>query len=394
MRSLPLFLAAFLNDAGLYLVFAALPFRALELGAGPVGLGWLPTLYAGAYMFSASQGGRLSDRVPRLTLARVGCLLFAGGCLLLSFASSLATLYASVPTLGLAMGCFWAPIQAAVSERVPPSRLPEVVATFNISWSLGKGAGLILGGLLVELATPQTVTLLAVAPVLITAIVLPRRKAQAAAVAAARARETSGAAVTSGEEDVASPRELGLAWMTNAIAFGLVSTVNMHAPKFLLSVGSGPSDFGLLFGSVFGVQTITFLVLARFRPGRSSSRWALSLGVIAVVWFVLAPSFAWRLAAAVPFGIATGIAYEASLRASLRRPHGRGRATGMHEAVLGAGTSSMPLLAGAAASATGSLAAPFWVAGGVLAAGFVVAVLLRPRPRAAEVDRNRAPGNC
>ena len=75
-----LFVAAFLTDSALYLAFAALPFRAIELGAGPSRLGILPTLYAGAYMSCASVAGRLSDRMPRLALARVACAVFVLGC--------------------------------------------------------------------------------------------------------------------------------------------------------------------------------------------------------------------------------------------------------------------------------------------------------------------------
>ena len=39
-----LVVSAFLTDASLYLVFAAIPFRALALGAGPVALGAIPGL--------------------------------------------------------------------------------------------------------------------------------------------------------------------------------------------------------------------------------------------------------------------------------------------------------------------------------------------------------------
>ena len=91
-----LFLAAFLTDASLYLAFAALPFRAMDLGAGSISLGILPTLYAIAYMSTAQLGGRLSDRAPRLVLARFGCGLFFLGCLALSRAPALAAILLTV----------------------------------------------------------------------------------------------------------------------------------------------------------------------------------------------------------------------------------------------------------------------------------------------------------
>ena len=61
MRScLRLFVCAFVTDASLYLAFAALPFRAMELGAGPARIGILPTLYAAAYFLSANAAKNIS----------------------------------------------------------------------------------------------------------------------------------------------------------------------------------------------------------------------------------------------------------------------------------------------------------------------------------------------
>lgn len=368
-------MAAFLNDAALYLTFAALPFRALELGAGPVGLGVLPTLYAVAYMGSAARSGHFSDRFSRLALARIGCILFAVASLALAAAPSLATVYVAIPGLGIALGLFWSPIQAALSDRVPRRDLPRAVAAFNVAWSLGKGSGLLLGGIVAEAFAPRTVFLIAAAPVLVTAIVLGGSGRPAAASAAAAA-----APPPEGFPELPASR-VRLAWMANALAFGLVGTMNVHAPRLLLAEGAGPSAFGVLLGAVFAMQTLTFVGLSRWRPPNEAPAVALALGLGAVAVFLAAPSPAYRVLAAIPFGLATGIAYDASLHASLGRAEGRGRAAGLHEMILGAGSSLIPLLAGVASRATGSLRAPFLLAGAVLAVGVVVAVTAsRRRP--------------
>ncbi len=362
MRTLvPLWTAAFLNDAALYLVFAALPFRALELGGGPVALGLLPTLYAGAYMLSAAAAGRLSDRYARLMLARLGCVLFVAGAGILASAPSLATLFAAIPALGLALGLFWSPLQAALSDRAEPARLASALATFNVSWSLGKGAGLLLGGLLTEAMGARAALLLGAVPALVTAFVLPLGPGP---------RQADGRDPHREATDVPP---LPIAWMTNALAFGLVGVVNVHAPPFLLSRGSGAAEFGIVTGAIFAVQTLTFLALAARSPGRRAPLVALPLAIAAVAVFVFGGSFAARLVAALPFGIATGIAYETSIRASLARGEGRGKAAGLHESLLGAGSSSMPLLGGAAAAFSGSITAPFLLAGAFLLVGLAVA---------------------
>ena len=126
MRSIPFLLAAFLQDTALALVFAALPFRATELGAGPVSLGLLPTLYAAGYMLSASLGGRVSDRVPRLALVRRAGLAFSVVAASLAFADRLGVLFALLPLAGLALGFYWSPLQAALArievDGIPGSR--------------------------------------------------------------------------------------------------------------------------------------------------------------------------------------------------------------------------------------------------------------------------------
>ena len=269
--SLRLFLAAFLTDAALYLAFAALPFRAIELGAGPARLGILPTLYAAAYMGCASLGGRLSDRVPRLTLARAACGLFLLGCGGIAAAPTLPLLFLAIPVIGLALGFFWSPLQAAIADRVVTGGLGRAVSAFNVAWSLGKGAGLVVGGMLTEALQPQPALLFAGLPVLLTLVLLPR--------ATAPARPTVAAAEPPRESGSKDPQRaemfLKLAWLTNAIAFGIGSTMNVHAPKFLLALDAGPSAFGVLIGTVFFAQTATFAVIHahRPRPGHSDAHY-------------------------------------------------------------------------------------------------------------------------
>ncbi|NNE44922.1 MAG: MFS transporter [Gemmatimonadetes bacterium] len=361
-----LLLAAFLTDASLYLVFAALPFRAMELGAGPVRLGILPTLYAAAYTLSANLGGRVSDRIPRLTLARGGAAVFLLGAVALAQTPSTAWMFLVLPVLGIGLGWFWSPVMAAVADRAEPGRLTGAVARFNIAWSLGKGGGLVLGGWLTETLEPRTAMMAAAAPVLLTVLVLPRERR---GPVAAPAEPTPEPAAPRAPEP---PVFLPLAWITNALAFGTASTLNMHAPRFLLDRGGGPSAFGLLLGSVFIVQTATFLVTARRRPGRSTLFAAYGLVLAGLAVFLLTAGSPVRLVAALPLGVGFGLAYATSIHASLDRPAGRGRAAGWHESLLGAGSSTLPLLGGALIAVAGGTVYPFLLAGGLLAAGLVV----------------------
>lgn len=376
-RNHRLLACAFLTDASLYLAFAALPFRALELGAGPGRIGILPTLYAAAYMGSATLGGRLSDRVSRLALARAGSALFVCGCAALAFSPGLASVFLTLPVLGLGLGFFWSPLQATVADHTAPGGLAGALSAFNVAWSLGKGTGLVLGGALTEALDPRTALLLAGFPVLLNLVLLPRG---AAAEPAAPADRPAAAAATATPAPVAAdPGLLPRAWLANALAFGTASTLNMHAPKYLLARGAGPAAFGVMLGAVFLVQTLAFVAQRRTRPSRALLVGACTSAIAGLVVFVLAPAGGVRILAAVPLGIAFGTAYHASIHASLDRVEGRGRAAGLHEALLGGGSSSLPLLGGVAA-AGGRLWAPFAVAAAALAAGLAVIAWRRPAP--------------
>ncbi|MEZ5066501.1 MAG: MFS transporter [bacterium] len=392
MRSIPFLLAAFLQDTALALVFAALPFRATELGAGPVSLGLLPTLYAAGYMVSASLGGRVSDRVPRLALVRRAGLAFSVVAASLAFAGRLGFLFALLPLAGLALGFYWSPLQAALADEARPDDLSRSIGRFNVAWCLGKGSGIVFGGLLTAAFSPVAVLSCAALPGVLIAFVLMRFRSSSspaaeAAVPAAASRDVASAIAS--RPPRFSSAFLRLAWMTNALAYGVVGTVNMHAPRLLREQGGGPAEFGLVFGAVFLVQTLTFAAHGRRATGPRALLASLALAVVGLGLFVGTTSLGGRLVATLPLGLAIGLAYHASLQASLDRATGRGRAAGWHETILGAGSSTLPLLGGAAASITGRATAPFAVALGVVATGAAIAATLRGGRRVpAEASRD------
>src|SRR4030095_6692017 len=57
-----------------------------------------------------------------------------------------------------------------------------------------------------------------------------------------------------------------LAWVANAVAYGVSSTFHVHAPELLVERGENAFDFGAFLGIVFAVQAISFAPLARRIP--------------------------------------------------------------------------------------------------------------------------------
>lgn len=77
---------SFLADFMLYLVYTAVPFKALRLGAEPFQLGLLAAVSTGAYALLAFVFGRLADGGHRTRTARASCVLVSAGCLGLTLA--------------------------------------------------------------------------------------------------------------------------------------------------------------------------------------------------------------------------------------------------------------------------------------------------------------------
>src|SRR5438093_10493487 len=95
-----LYASAFAADLGLNLVYASIPFKALHLGASPFTQGCLGAAIMGAYAVMVRVSGRASDRLPRVTLARLSCVGIIAGCLGLTAAASVTQMLVAAPLLG------------------------------------------------------------------------------------------------------------------------------------------------------------------------------------------------------------------------------------------------------------------------------------------------------
>jgi MFS family permease len=353
--------ASFLVDFAHYLVFGGIPFLALRLGANAFELGLVPVLFAVTYVAASTAAGRLSDRMSRLALVRAGIALFLAATLAIAASRHLALMLAIVPVTGVALGLFWPPVQGAVADLAGTRGLAAALGTFNVSWSAGKGLGFLFAGLITHLARAELAIASGVIPLLVAFAFLPRH---APASHEHAAPEVAPAVL---------PRFLILAWVANAVAYGVSGVLNVHAPAFLLRRGEDALDFGVLLGAVFVVQTFAFAATRRLVPGPRTLAAAHAAGLVAIALFLAVPGALGSLVCALPLGIGFALAYHASLYASLHRPRGRGFAAGIHEAVLAIGGASIPFAAGTLAAASGSETAPFVLCLVLLALALLVA---------------------
>jgi len=343
--------ASFLVDLAHYLVFGAIPFQAMRLGADPFVLGLIPSLFALTYVGASMIAGRLSDGASRITLVRSGILFFLAVTIALAFASRIEVLLALIPLTGMALGFFWPPAQAAISDETPSHELSRALAEFNVAWTSGKGLGFFLAGAITQAVRPEAAVLSGAIPLAAALFLIPRRPAAPNADTLAPPR---------GETPARSPSRnlVALAWTANAVAYGVSSTLHVHAPVLMMDRGENALDFGVFLGIVFTVQAVSFAALARRVPGFGDLQKAHAAGILSLVIFLAVPGLVGEMAAAIPLGISLALAYHASLHASLHREKGRGLAAGIHEGVIGIGSSLIPF-AGGMMAAKGDLHSPF-----------------------------------
>ena len=112
----------FLMGTDLFVVSPLLPFISEEYNVSPETTGWMVTVFAVTYAFSAPVFGWLSDKKGRRTFIMFGLLLFAISNALTAFASSFIWLIVSRILAGLSVASITPLIYAIIGDIAPPNR--------------------------------------------------------------------------------------------------------------------------------------------------------------------------------------------------------------------------------------------------------------------------------
>ncbi|ALX49773.1 MFS transporter [Lentibacillus amyloliquefaciens] len=112
----------FLMGTDLFVVSPLLPFISETYKVSPETTGWMVTVFAVTYAFSAPFFGWLSDKKGRRTIITFGLLLFAISNVLTAFASSFLWLIVSRILAGLSVASVTPLIYAIIGDIAPPKR--------------------------------------------------------------------------------------------------------------------------------------------------------------------------------------------------------------------------------------------------------------------------------
>ncbi len=364
------------QDFSLFFAYSIIPLWAtFGAGADAWALGLVPIPGGLSYFFASLYLGRLSDRVTRTTLARIGMGLFGIYCFLAAVVPNLWWLLAVAPLSGISNALVWGPLQAKIADESEASDLERNLGDFSLSWSAGKALGMLLGGLCWDIYH-RSALWFAGGLSLALVLLVPRRTE--------RQREVPLRLVDDDGPDAATRRRfLHAAWIANFAAYGLGATVNYLFPDVLAAQGRPASDFAWVLGAMFGAQTLAFWLFGtwsgwRYRAAPLFAWQAAGAAALLVIGF--GAPLPWALPAAVVSGLALGHVYSVSIYYSVHSEEDRGARAGVHEALTGMANFAVPSLGGVLVAWLGTRAAPYMLACAVVAVALVAqARVLRGR---------------
>ncbi len=361
------------QDFALFAVWAILPLWAkFTAHATPLELGALPVFGGIPYVVTAFFAGRVSDRISRTTLARIGLALFASFCFLAWRITEVWHLFALSPLSGFANGLIWPALQAKMGDESGPHDLDRNLGLFSVSWCAGKALGFYLAGPLESLGLGALPVFGLVSLALVP--VVPRRSPHPSAPQPPLIHHDGPSAPVRASY-------LRAAWLANFASYGLGATFTFLYPDLVKRMDWGRGHYSLVLGTLFLSQTVAFFLFGRFSGWRYKWRafvaWQAMSGAALLVIGLGAPLWA-ALPAAVLGGAGLGLAYAGSIYYSVHTDVARGARAGLHEAFTGASNFVVPLLGGALQSITGWGIAPYAFAAALVAASVALqAALLR-----------------
>jgi predicted MFS family arabinose efflux permease len=367
-------LAAFFADLGMHVALGSFSYRATELGASPGSLGLAQGVADFVYFGVALLVPRFTDGLSRAKVVRCAALAIAAGAAICWQATSLGVFAGALVLARAGSAVFWPTLEARLSDE-HSADLGSAVSMFSLSWACGKALGYGVNGFALWQALPPAGSFaITTGAALVLLAVAPRDHARPA------------------EEEVEPGRRAGAfpllrvraAWVAVfLVCAAFVVLQNQNAP-LMASKGHGGGFGNLMLAVLVAVQFLMFEVLRR-KPELAGSDRALvvSLGLIAAgllaVWLTSVAVV--MLGAVALIGAGMGLAYTQSLFLSLRLPHKKSVAAGIHEAFIGIANAVVAPLAGIATERAGNANGALLFALALTAAGgsFVVWCVLRAR---------------
>lgn len=341
---------------------------AIDLGANPLAIGVLFSMYSLFPVFLSVYAGKLSDRLgfrPPMLFGACGLL---SGLLLPYFFPRLETLYVSAVLIGTCYIFYTVSVQHLIGSAGEGEERTRNYSLFSLGVGLTALLGPTTAGFAIDLVGHRaTYLLLALFPalpilaLLFLARLLPRHQLHAA-------RRTEHRVM-----DLVRILPLRRALITAGLIETGLELFNFYLPIYAHSVGFSASQIGIIMGA-FALALLLVRSLMPLLVKRSSEERVLSasllLAAAASTLFPFVSSFALLLVMAFVLGLGLGCGSPLSMVLAYNRsPPGRsGEAMGLRQTVNKATEVVVPVIFGSVGTAFG-IVPVFWLEALMLAAG-------------------------
>lgn len=366
--------APFAMDLATGIYYLAVPLLLIELNANPIELGLVAMIGSSTYMAMAHFMGRLSDRFGRRPLIIAAPALFTLICLLMAIAEEIKIILGVSVLTGFCLSMFWPSFQAWVVDSHTETGLARNLGSFNMSWTAANLAGPILSGFLYSL-NPRLPFFVSAAMAFVLFFLL-----QASLHDRKTPWERTGRSVDT--EEVHDRRVfLYVAWVANFTAWFIFGNCRYQFPKLARELNISPQIIGLLLGSIGFALFMGFFILRRgerwhFKALHLLGAQTLLGGGILIVLLSSQPIL--FASAFVMIGTAGSVTHYSSLYYAVHLLKAKGKGSGLHESIVGAGAMLGPILGGIAAQ-YGGLRAPYLLCLVVLGTAIIVQLFLMGR---------------
>jgi MFS transporter, DHA1 family, tetracycline resistance protein len=341
-----LWTVVFLDIAGFGLILPSLPYYAVHLGAGGVGLGATMTAYSVVQFLASPWLGRLSDRHGRRPVL-IGCL--AGSAVAFAVTGLAGTLVALVLARAVsgAVGGSASVAQAYAADVTPADDRTRVFGALGTAVGIGFVAGPAIGAVFAPLGL-AAVWFAAAGLALVNLLLCWRLLPEPAAAPARRSPVRRTTVLASALSEVSARRVLGATFLTTAAFAVMETTLALVGQR---RFGLGPVWLGTLL-AVAGLLMAAVQLRAvgplsrRFGDGGLALTGALLMAVALPVipWAPVAG--VWIAVGALSVGLGLGSPALTALLAAGADPGERGRLMGAGQSMGALARTLAPLAAG------------------------------------------------
>ncbi len=347
----------------------AVQFVGVALGAGPGLLGLLGAVGGGTYTLSCLGSGAVADRLGPRYATRLAIALTIVVWLGMAAAGRIDLLLGLAVASGALAALFWPSLMVWLADLSSGQArgLGQSLGLFNISWSVGFLLGAVVAGALWEGVGRGSFYFSVAAGIAILTLL------QLTPGSASQTSEPTPDQLTTLQQPQLGRRLRIVARVGVFASFFSVAIVRALFPKF----GDDLGYSSMLVGWAAGMPYLSAMVI--FALARTTSRWqyrswklwlAAPVGVVGMVLATTARAPWQFLLGFFLVGLCGGISYLSSQFYGLHQPeHRRSASMRHHEATVGAGVVTGPLVGGLVADYTGWLPSAFALAAGVMAMG-------------------------